>query len=179
MKYVALLRGINVGGNNIIKMLVLKEAFEKEGFLKVTTFIQSGNVIFDSDEKNPQKLCLQIEKMLSKTFSYHGRIVLRSLLQIQKVVKEAPSDWSKRDDIRCYVAFVKEPVSAKIIAKDIKLREGIDFLKTGEGALYMTTLLESLTKSYFSKLVGQSFYQDITIRNFNTTRKILALMEKG
>lgn len=177
MRYVALLRGINVGGNSIIKMTLLKNAFQKLGMKNVTTYIQSGNVIFESDESNIVKLTEKIENNLSKTFSYHGRTVLRSFPQMQKVLKEVPTDWKKRKDIRCYIAFVREPVSVTEIAKEIKLKEGIDFIKVGDGVFYMTTLLEGLTKSSFSKIAGNSFYKDITIRNYNTSQKILAIME--
>lgn len=56
MKYVAFLRGINVGGNSIVKMLELKEAFIKSGFINVLTYINSGNVIFESDEKDIERI---------------------------------------------------------------------------------------------------------------------------
>ncbi len=177
MKYVALLRGINVGGNNIIKMVALKACFEKEGFKSVSTFIQSGNVIFESEEKHTDIVIRKIESSLSKTFSYKSRIVLRSLEQMKKVVANVPDDWQKQTDIRCYIAFIKEPMTAEKVGKDIELKDGVDSLKVGNGVLYMTTLFSALTKSRFNKLAGKKIYQDMTIRNYNTTKKITALME--
>src|SRR5215472_9506707 len=101
MKYVALLRGINVGGNNIIKMEQLKACFEEGGFQQVMTYIQSGNVLFESDEENGAKLTNAIEDTLSRTFNYSARVVIRSYAQMQRVVSEVPDDWKHRTDLRC------------------------------------------------------------------------------
>ncbi|HYE22578.1 MAG TPA: DUF1697 domain-containing protein [Verrucomicrobiae bacterium] len=178
MKYVALLRGINVGGNNIIKMIKLKASFEKTGFKNVITYIQSGNVIFESAEKNIPKLERKIEKALSKEFKYNSRVVVRSQAQLKKVLAEIPSDWKKRTDLRCNVCFVKAPLNAQEVLKEIELKQGVDFVKTGKGVVYTSTLMNSLTQSKFSKLVMKKVYQFITIRNLNTTQKLVALMEK-
>ncbi len=178
MKYVALIRGINVGGNNLIKMVELKACFEKGGFKNVITYIQSGNVVFEVDEKNNEKIVNKLESALLRTFKVNLRIVVRSYLQLKKVLSGVPGEWRKRDDLRCYIAFVKEPVKASEVVQEVVLKDGIDFVKVGEGVVYMTTLLRGLTKSGFTKLVGKKIYQDITIRNYNTTLKLLALMEQ-
>ena len=77
-QYLALLRGINVGGNNIIKMADLKACFESLGLTDVVTYIQSGNVIFKSAEKDKAKLTKMIEAGLSKRFNYEARLVVIS-----------------------------------------------------------------------------------------------------
>lgn len=177
MKYVALLRGINVGGNNLIKMLALKEAFEKSGFKNVRTLINSGNVIFESDEKDSEKLTKKLEDMLTKTFNYNARVMVRSHEQVKQIVAAVPNEWKTSTDLRCYVGFLAESVTDDAI-KEVGVREGVDSLKVGPGVLYMTTLLSALTKSAFNKLIGKKIYQDMTIRNYNTTKKLLALMEQ-
>jgi uncharacterized protein (DUF1697 family) len=179
MKYVALLRGINVGGKNIIKMEKLKSIFMENGYTSVTTFIQSGNVIFETKETNKEKVTKHIENLLSKTVQYKSRVALLSYSELKKVVSDAPREWQTSTDIRCYVAFVIQPVTANDVAKGIKLKDNVDFLKIGSGVVYMTTLLSGITKSGFSKLIGTKVYQYLTIRNFNTTKKLLALMEKN
>lgn len=175
--YVALLRGINVGGNNIIKMSALKQVFEECGYTQVSTYIQSGNVLFESEEKNPQKIIQTIETHLSKVFNYDSKIVLRSKKELREIIDSVPSDWKTRQDIRCYVAFTKDPVTPEEVFKAVKLRQDIDFATIGDGVLYMTTLLSGITKSGFTKLVGTQIYKHITIRNLNTTQKILERME--
>jgi uncharacterized protein (DUF1697 family) len=177
MKYVALLRGINVGGNNMIKMVELKEAFEKNGFTDVLTYINSGNVIFSSDEKKSEKLTLTLEEALSKTFNYKARVMVLSHEQIKQIVANVPHEWKTSSDIRCYVGFLADSVTDKAI-KEVPVREGVDSLKVGQGVLYMTTLLSALSKSAFNKIMSKKIYQDMTIRNYNTTQKLLALMEQ-
>ena len=110
-KFVAFLRGINVGGKNIIKMADLKACFEKNNFQNISTFIQSGNVLFESDPKNIQELENTLEKILSKQFSYKSTILVRSESQINDVVENVPKNWKSRKDLRCYIAFIKEPIT--------------------------------------------------------------------
>jgi uncharacterized protein (DUF1697 family) len=88
--YVALLRGINVGGKNLIKMPELKACFEVGGFNEVVTYIQSGNVLFRSAGSGSAALARRIEEMLTSTFGYRGSVVLRSRAQMRAVVERAP-----------------------------------------------------------------------------------------
>jgi len=177
MKYVALLRGINVGGNSIIKMSSLKGAFEKLGFENVLTYINSGNVIFDSNLELTE-ITDKIQNGLLKDFKLPVKVVVKSLPQIEKIIKGAPKEWKDKNNLRCYIAFVFESLNEKEIEKEIDLKEGIDFLETGPGVLYMTTRLDGLTKSSFNRLAGKPFYKEMTVRNFNTTKKVLELMQK-
>lgn len=177
MKYVALLRGINVGGNNIIKMVDLKAAFEKAGFTGVITFIQSGNVIFNSGIQDKEKITTHIESVLSNAFHYESRVVIRSHREVKKILQEVPNEWTKENDLRCYVLFVKEPVTESDVEKEVELKEGVDTMATGVGVVYMATTMEGLTKSKFSKIIGKKIYKDVTMRNFKTTRMILEIMD--
>jgi len=176
MKYLALLRGINVGGKNIIKMADLIKAVEKSGFTNVTTYIQSGNVLFESEIKDPREVLKKLETVLLADFTYDSRIIVRTHEQLKKILAEVPPEWHTNRDIRCYLAFVAEPFSARKLAPQIEMRDGIDFLKAGEGVLYMTTLSSGLTKSKFTKMITKDFYKEISIRNYNTARKLLELM---
>jgi len=88
--YVALLRGINVGGSNLIKMSSLKVCFEAQGFRDVTTCLQSGNVLFKAGRSSQVVLTRQIERALSQTFTYESRVVVRSFEQMQAIVEGAP-----------------------------------------------------------------------------------------
>jgi uncharacterized protein (DUF1697 family) len=176
-KYLALLRGINVGGNNIIKMTALQAVVEKGGYTKVSTFIQSGNVIFESEEE-VQNIVEKLEQTLSKAFYYQSRVVVVSYDQLKEIMLDIPDEWESRIDLRCYLAFVKEPVTVKEVLAEVKLREGIDSVKVGKGVLYLSTILSGLTKSGFAKLIGTKIYKNITIRNHHTIQKILIKMEE-
>jgi uncharacterized protein (DUF1697 family) len=179
MKYVALLRGINVGGNNIIKMIDLKKSIEECGFTNVMTYIQSGNIIFESDEINLDSILTKLENSLRENFHVSSGIVIKTLEQLKNIISEVPADWKNRNDLRCYIAFIRGPVSAKDAVRDIELKEDIDFIKAGNGVLYMSTLLSGLTRSRFTRLITKTIYKDITIRNYNTVQKLLSLMQEG
>jgi uncharacterized protein (DUF1697 family) len=178
MKYVALLRGINVGGRNIIKMAALKVCLEQQGFRNVATFIQSGNVIFESDERNAGKLTMQLEGALSKMFDYDSRVVLRSRAQLKAVVSGVPTKWKTRSDLRCNIAFLREPVTARHALGEVDVNPQVDSVQEGKGVLYLSTLVSGLKRSRFTRIIGKSIYRDMTIRNYNTCQKLLALMER-
>ena len=178
MKYVALLRGINVGGRNIIKMAALKVCLEQRGFRNVATFIQSGNVIFESDQRNAGKLTTQIEGALSKMFAYDSRVVLRSRAQLKAVVLGVPPKWKTRSDLRCNIAFLREPVTARHALAEVDGNPQVDSVHEGKGVLYLSTLVSGVKRSWFTRVIGKSIYRDMTIRNYNTCQKLLALMER-
>lgn len=177
MKYVALLRGINVGGNNIIKMADLKAVFERAGYTGVITFIQSGNVIFNSGLQDKAKIVEHLETVLSKAFSYSSKVVIRSHKEMRTILSGVPSTWVKENDLRCYITFVREPVTVEEVASQVEIHDDIDFLHSGPGVLYMSTKMDGLTKSKFSKFIGKKTYKDVTMRNFKTTRMILEIMD--
>jgi uncharacterized protein (DUF1697 family) len=126
-QYLALLRGINVGGNNIIKMTDLKMCFEQMGFADVMTYIQSDNIPFRSDEQNRERLTDKIERILSDTFHYGLRVVIITHKQLKSVVEDAPSQFGK--DASCYrydAIFLKEPLTAKTAIKSVSVKDGVD-----------------------------------------------------
>ncbi len=178
--YLALLRGINVGGNNIIRMADLKACFESMGFSDVVTFIQSGNVIFRSAEKDKAKLTRKIEGALSEKFSYKSRLVTVTYKELKKAVEEAPKGFGKDlDKYRCDVIFLKAPLTVKEAMKNVKVREGVDNAYAGKTVLYFSRLTSRASQSYLTKIVALPMYQNMTIRNWNTTTKLLVLMESG
>jgi uncharacterized protein (DUF1697 family) len=180
MKYIALLRGINVGGNNIIKMVALKACFEKLGLKDVSTLIQSGNVIFSAPASNIETLCKKIEDALFKTFKYAALVVLIRERDLLKVVRSAPKGFgTDLKTYRCDVIFLKSPLKAKDAIKEMPLKEGVDEVRAGTGVLYFSRLDSKATQSRLSRVVSMPIYQKMTIRNWNTTQKLFALMEKG
>ncbi len=177
--YVALLRGINVGGKNLIKMPALKACFETGGFEDVTTYIQSGNVIFRSARSASAAMTRRIEEMLTATFGhYTASVVLRTRAQMRAVVNGAPKGFgSEPAEYRYNVIFLKEPVTARAALKAVPTREGVDAAHAGTGVLYFSNLMSRASQSRLSKLVSLPIYQSMTIRNWNTTTKLLAMMD--
>lgn len=177
MKFLALLRAINVGGNSIIKMEDLRKAFKNNGLNSVKTYIQSGNVIFESGEKNISKVEEKIEEFLSREFKYNSRVVVITHDQMKQILSDVPIEWKKQKDLRCYIAFMKNPATPTDMTREVQLKQGVDFVKEGKGVIYMTTLMSGLMKSGFTKLITKKIYQSMTMRNYNTCQRILLLME--
>ncbi|HPN22796.1 MAG TPA: DUF1697 domain-containing protein, partial [Tenuifilaceae bacterium] len=177
MRYTALLRGINVGGNNIIKMAELRACFVTMSFTDVKTYIQSGNVLFSSDNDDKSELVKRIESELSRRFNYQSKIVLVSQNQIETVIKTAPEGFgTKPEEFRYDVVFLKEPLSSNEAFQSLKLREGVDNAYVGKDVLYLSRLISRAGQSYLSKIISLPVYQFMTIRNWNTTTKLFELI---
>ena len=175
--YVALLRGINVGGKNVIRMAALRSCFEAEGFRDVVTYIQSGNVIFRDPGSTPCPLTTRIEEMLASAFNYQARIALRSREQMEAVVAGAPAGFGSRPERHRYdTLFLRPPLTANAAMNEVLVRPGVDEAWTGEGVLYFSRLISKASRSYLSRLVSMPVYQEMTIRNWNTTTRLLRLM---
>jgi uncharacterized protein (DUF1697 family) len=175
--HVALLRGINVGGKNLIKMPALKAAFEREGFDDVSTYIQSGNVLFSASESRNAALTDRIEGMLATSFDYVPTVVVRSKKQMRAIVDGAPKIFGSRPtEFRYDVIFLKEPLTAKKAIAEVPTNPAVDAALAGTGVLYFSRLTAKATASRLGKIVGSPIYPSVTIRNWNTTTKLLSLM---
>ena len=179
MIWVALLRGVNVGGRNLMKMPALKACLEDAGFDRVETFIQSGNVVFHTAQKSGSKLTDQLEKAIETTLGVSSRVVVVSRERLETVIDEAPAAWRSRSDLRRNIAFLRPPITAAAALKEVDVRPGVDEVDAGKGVLYMTTTLRDAAKSRLPKIVTKPVYREMTIRTYGTCQKILALMDKG
>lgn len=177
-KYLALLRGINVGGSNIIKMADLKACFEKNGFGNVKTYIQSGNVVFEAQKAKTTDLAEKIEKMLSSAFNYKAKVVIRTKAQLEAAIASAPKGFGTEPaNFRYYVIFLKEPVTTEQAMREIPIKDGVDSASPGaEGVVFHTRVETKATQSHLNKLIAMPIYQNMTIRNWNTTSKLAKLM---
>ena len=178
-RYVVLLRGINVGGKNLIGMPALKAFFEAQGFTDVVTYIQSGNVIVTSRERSAA-LVARIEAGLSKAFGYSASVVLRSRSQLRSVVDEAPAGFGTQPGLYRYdVIFLKDPLSAADALAQAPMRPGVDRVSAGPGVLYFSRLIRKASQSRMSRIAALPVYKQMTIRNWNTTTRLRELMEGG
>lgn len=178
IQYLALLRGINVGGNNIIKMADLKAGFESMGFSNIITYIQSGNVLFESTEKDKAALTGRVEKELSRQFDFLAWIVAVTHKELAAIIREAPDGFGEDGKSYRYdVIFLKEPFTSQEAMKSVTTKAGVDTAHAGKQALYFSRLIAKASQSHLTKIIGLPVYQSMTIRNWNTTTKLLALME--
>jgi uncharacterized protein (DUF1697 family) len=179
-RYVALLRGINVGGKNLIRMTELKDCFERQGFHDVVTYIQSGNVIFTAPAAGHAGLTRTIETMLGRAFDYQANLVLRSREEMEKIVVRAPDGFGALPTRYRYdVLFLKRPLTAAIALKQVPVKEGVDRAHAGTGVLYFSRLIRQASQSRLSRVVSLPIYQSMTIRNWSTTTKLAQLLSGG
>jgi uncharacterized protein (DUF1697 family) len=178
VQYLALLRGINVGGKNLVKMADLRSAFEEMEFADVTTYIASGNVVFRAPRQNREKLAARLESELTNRFGVELKVVLLTAAQLRGVVEGAPRGFGAESDL-CDVIFIRKPLSAKKAFGLVETREGIDKAWQGRGVLYFSRLAAKASGSRLSKLAARPEYKNMTVRNWSTTRKLLALLDPG
>jgi len=176
--FVALLRGVNVGGNNMISMSSLKKSFETVGFTQVLTYINSGNIIFKSKEADARKLEIKIEKMLSKEYQLDSKVVVRTLSEMEKLVQSLPRTWTGDSDWRYNVIFLRHTIDSEEILKELEVKKDIEEVVYCPGALLWSAQVSELTRTNMLKLSSRKMYQEMTIRNLNTTRKLYELMKK-
>lgn len=177
---VALLRGINVGGKNIIKIADLRACFEDEGFTDVSTYIQSGNVVFSTSGGTAKALTARIEKMLKKRFDYQATVMLRSRSQMKKVLASAPAGFGDApDEYRYDVMFLQSGLTPKKALADIPTNPEVDAAYQGPGVIYFTRLTAKATRSRLPRITGMPIYQRITVRNWRTTNKLVEMLDAG
>lgn len=178
--YVILLRGINVGGKNKVPMASLKKCLEELGFANVSTYIASGNVILDSD-KPTAEIKAQIETALPASFSLDSELIKVLVLardQLQAVVANKPPGFGEQPQTyHSDAIFLLGIDSAEAIAA-FDPRAGVDTVWPGDGVIYSQRLSAQRTKSRLSKIMAAPAYKSMTIRNWNTTTKLLELLSR-
>lgn len=176
--YLVLLRGINVGGKNKLAMTELTRCLQEQGFKNVTTYIQSGNVVLESD-LGASTLGPQVEALLTKNFKLDSALIKVLVLtkdQLQAVINHKPLGFGEQPEkYHSDVVFLMGIDAAQALAV-FKPREGVDRVWPGRGVIYSQRLSALRTKSRLSAIVGTPAYQFMTIRNWNTTTKLLSLM---
>jgi len=176
-RYVALLRGINVGGKNPVAMADLRAAFQAEGYESVSTYIQSGNVLFESDASR-DSLEGDLEAMLERRFGLSTVVVVRSHTQLRNVVDKAPDGLGEDPDTyHSDVLFLKAPLSGGQVMRVVEPRDGVDRAWPGTGVLYFSRLSERRSQSRMNRIVGTPEYERITVRSWRTTTKLLGLLD--
>ena len=177
MVYVALLRGINVGGKNKVDMKQLKAVFEDAGMTSVRTYINSGNVIFTSRIRSRARLTEVLEEAIARKFGFTIGVLVRDRESMRAVVKALPQTWVNDATMRCDVMFLWDDVARASVVKELPIKPEIEELKYVAGALIWRVDRENVTRSGLVKLVRSPLYKRMTIRNCTTARKLVELMD--
>lgn len=135
--FISLLRGINVTGHNSLKMKDLRDLYETLGMKKVRTYLQSGNVVFDSDEENPDVLTKTIEKGIKRNFGLDVAVLLRTTEQLETTIDANPFlRENDTDPERLYVTFLSSlPDNARM--KDVPTKDKKDRFIISNKEIYL------------------------------------------
>lgn len=176
-RYVALLRGVNVGGRNMVSMKELKASFEELGFKQVSTYINSGNILFQSGSSDPRKLETKIDQMLMRDYELKGGTVVRSLDELAKLVKTIEATWPRPDaNWRYNVIFLRHTIDSKKVLEQLQPKPEIEQVTYCPGTLLWSARQIDAQRTTMAKLSGKPIFRDMTVRNLNTTRKLFELL---
>jgi len=175
MIYVALLRGINVGGNNRVDMKKLKTTFELLGFTKVVTYINSGNIVFEELLRAKDIIANEIEKAINQDFNLEIKVLLRNIEEITAIFSELPASWVKNEMMRTDVMFLWDEFDSPEIMEQININP-VDKVKYVPGAVLWNVEGKNYSQSGMLKFMGTKSYKNMTIRNVNTFRKLYQIM---
>jgi uncharacterized protein (DUF1697 family) len=177
-QYVALLRGINVGGKNKVPMADLRDAVEADGHTRVRTYIQSGNVLFESTA-SAAELEDRIERALECHLGLPLVVVVRSERQLRAVVDNAPKGFgAEPTTYHSDVLFLKAPLTPKQAMGVVSLRDGVDQVWPGTRVLYFARLSARRVQSKMGRIVSTPEYKQMTIRSWKTTTKLVELLDE-
>lgn len=169
MKYVALLRGINAGKLRRVEMKRLKALIEDLGYGQVSTYLNSGNVLFEADG-DPGTISRKIEAGLKEEFGFDIPTLVKTGRQMRRIARAIPDEWLNDSAQRTDVAYLFEQIdSGKTLDEAPVNREFIDIRYT-KGALFWNIDRKNYNKSRINNLIGHEMYQFMTVRNVNTAR---------
>ena len=177
MKYIALLRGINVGGNNKVSMAELRACFEEAGFASVSTYINSGNVFFDSPEESDAKLVDICEKAIEARFGFRVVCAVISAKEVKDSLIHAPEWWGGDDlSIKHNALFVIAPKTAKEIMNEVgEPKAEYEKVAAHGRVIFWSAAFKTFGRTQYQKIVSTPAYQFVTIRNSNTAKKLVEL----
>ena len=175
--YLALLRGINVGGRNVIRMADLRALLEELGYAEVRTYIQSGNVLFAAEDGDSQSAQARLQADLQRHVVADARVVVYDRDEYCRIVEQAPEGFGEDPDGYKYdvMYWLEDGWDAENLRAKI-VREGVDQIYPAEGAVFFRRDARLLSKSKLSKIASLPEYQAVTIRNWNTTLRLLEMM---
>jgi len=176
IKYISILRGINVSGKNIIKMDELRKLFELLGFTDIQTYIQSGNVLFNSRSSNKTKMISQIKDSINKKSGYDVKVLIKTKDEIEKVINQNP--FLKFDNVdikKLYVTFLERIPEKEFIDSLIPNKKTNDVYKIIGTEIYLYCP-GGYGKTIFSNnYIEKKLRLKATTRNWKTVNKLLQL----
>lgn len=181
MEYVALLRGINVGGNNKVVMSELRAQIAAAGFGHVRTYINSGNLLFEAeDQASREDVAQTVEDILARHYDFPIRLALLTAQDYLAQLDELPDWWhgevARRDALFYTRGLDRDHVRERIEAMEL----GDEAVHFGEHAVFWGKFDEKsfLKTAYHKRLLREDFYRQVTIRSGSTVEKMAAMLSQ-
>jgi len=178
IQYIALLRGINMGGKNKISMTKLKSAFEKHGFKDVITYINSGNILFESDfdECAVKMAC---EALIKEYFDVTIQVGIITATELHEALVHAPQWWDNDHESKHNAIFVIPPMTAEEVCKLVgEIKPAYEKVACYGKVIFWSAPTQTFSRTRWSKIVqNKAAYNAITIRNANTAKKLADLCD--
>ncbi|MDZ7682917.1 MAG: DUF1697 domain-containing protein [Fodinibius sp.] len=173
MTYIALLRGINVGGHRRLTMDELRQMFSEMGFANVTTYIQNGNVVFTADdEADAAFLSTQISVKIAETFGYEVPVVIRSRDRLANVLADFP--FKEKEGWKGYISFLaNKPMNEQAAELEAAASQVERFSVQGSELFSIVNKQAEATPQFSNSFVEQRLGVPATTRNLQTVRKII------
>lgn len=173
MKYIAFLRGINVGGKNKIKMETLREMFAALGFENVKSYINSGNVIFEMQKTDDKKLAAKIEKAIEKEFALLIKVMVRSMSEIKEIVENNPFKGQFENDKDLHVFFLDEELPEEKREQLLSNNNENEMFAVSNREIFCLLRVSFLDSLIGKDYIGKKLKVSATARNWRTVNKIL------
>lgn len=180
IRYVALLRGINIGGKNKISMPELKTGFEELNFFDVLTYINSGNIIFSSNIEDISNIQSNIKLMIKDKFNLDIPVFIITIENLAKILENAPNWWgSNKKEIYDNIIFIIPPTTYEEVFLEIgEAKQEYEKIDKYKNAIFWSFDLKSYSKTNWIKTANSNINNKVTIRTANTMRKLLELSKK-
>lgn len=178
MPLIALLRGINVGTAKRVDMKKLKALCEKLGYTDVSTYINSGNVVFET-KKSPAAVEKELKAALKHEFGFDIDLLIKTHAQMMAIAKAIPSHWENDETQRTDVAYLFSSADTKKILSELPFKTEYVDTRYVKGALVWNIQRKNYNKTQLNKLIGHKLYKLMTMRNVNTARFLAKKQEKN
>ncbi|HHW30127.1 MAG TPA: DUF1697 domain-containing protein [Clostridiaceae bacterium] len=186
-RYIALLRGINVGGKNKISMKELKELFEENGCKDVVTYINSGNIIFSRDSENDsgnnenvESLKKRCEAFITRRYGMELPVMVVTDIELLDVLDNAPEWWDADRDSKHNALFIIPPITVEDVFREVgEPRTEYEKVASHGRVIFWSAPLKTFSRTRWSRIVEKQIYDNVTIRNSNTVKALARLCRGG
>lgn len=181
MKYIALLRGINISGKNKISMSELKFVFEHHQYQNVFTYLNSGNVVFESDIEDKEMIRKDIYEMIKNKFNLNIPVFIMTSFELEDLLDHQPKWWQTNNKENYHnLIFIIPPTTSKEVVSELgKINEDLEKIEVYHNSIFWSYDLKNYRKSYWWKKTASSDIKDqITIRTANTMKKVLEICKR-